>query len=359
MRIRFVTSTPLDIQRGSGTYVGIYVLARALERLGHRIDYATPRRRFPIYTAQRLAFNWRLRPDPEFDLTVGFDMDGYRIAKGAPHIASLKGVIADEVRFESGFTRWTMSIQAEREKLHVQRAAGVLATSLYSAEQARRSYGLRELPAVVPELIDLTEWRRRLAAEAPGDPDAEAGDFRILFVGRFYRRKRVDVLLRAAAALRGRIPRLRVRIVGNGPCRESLRALARELRLDDIVDWLGDVSRAQLAAEYNRASVFCLPSAQEGFGIVLLEAMAANKPIVAARAGAIPEVARWGLMVEPESAEALAAGVEQLHRSPDLSARLVKLGAEWVGQFDAHRVARKFLDTVGRIVRRRSTYTSA
>ena len=73
----------------------------------------------------------------------------------------------------------------------------------------------------------------------------------------------------------------------------------------------------ELAAEYNRCHVFCLPSVQEGFGIVLLEAMAAGKPMVAARAGAIPEVAPHAALVEPDSAEALAAGIEMLYRSPE------------------------------------------
>ena len=162
MRIRFLTSTPLDIRRGSGTYVGIRVLARALEQLGHRVEYETPKIELPIYTAQRLLFNRRLRPSPEFDLTVGFDMDGYRIAGQPGHIASLKGVIADEVRFEAGLTRLTMGIQARCEQAHVQKAARVLATSRYSAERAREFYGLKEPPAVVPELIDLEEWRRAL-----------------------------------------------------------------------------------------------------------------------------------------------------------------------------------------------------
>ena len=132
MRIRFLTSTPLDIRRGSGTYVGIHVLGRALEQLGHTVTYETPQRHFSIYTVERLVFNRSLRASAEFDLTVGFDMDGYRIADSPGHVASLKGVIADEVRFESGLTRLTMSMQARCERVHVHRASRVLATSAYS-----------------------------------------------------------------------------------------------------------------------------------------------------------------------------------------------------------------------------------
>jgi glycosyltransferase involved in cell wall biosynthesis len=342
VRIRFLTSTPLDVRHGSGTYVGIHVLARALAGLGHQVEFETPRVRLPIYTLQRLIFNRSLRADTDCDLTVGFDMDGYRIAAAPGHVASLKGVIADEVRFESGLTRFTMGVQARCERLHVQRASRVLATSRYSAERAQDFYGLRETPTVVPELIDLAEWRRLLA----GQQAVVNSRFTVLFVGRFYRRKRVEILLRAAAALRGTIPALEVRLVGAGPCGQQLRQLASELKLDSAVTWLGDVSRPELAAEYRRADLFCLPSVQEGFGIVLLEAMAAGTPIVAARAAAIPEVAPHGLLVEPESAEALAAGIEDLYGSPEKRAALAGKGAGWVEQFDAPRVARLFLDAV-------------
>jgi glycosyltransferase involved in cell wall biosynthesis len=335
LRIRFLTSTPLDIRRGSGTYAGIHVLAGALEKLGHDVTYETPRRHYFNYTFERLAFNRSLQRSADFDLTVGFDMDGYRIASGAAHVASLKGVIADEVRFESGLTRLTMSIQARCERLHVNRAARVLVTSRYSGERAMEFYGLREMPAIVPELIDIATWRRILT-EHP----APSSGFTLLFVGRFYHRKRVPILLRAAAILRERMPELLVRIVGNGPCNAAWRKLAQELRLDGVVTWLGDVSRAQLAEEYNRADVFCLPSVQEGFGIVLLEAMAAGKPIVASRAAAIPEVAPDEVLVEPEDAEALAAGIRQVYQSPPEP-------SDWVEQFDTPLVARRFLDAVG------------
>ena len=93
--------------------------------------------------------------------------------------------------------------------------------------------------------------------------------------------------------------------------------MAGELKLDGVVRWFGDVSRAELAREYRNASVFCLPSVQEGFGIVLLEAMAAGKPIVAARAAAIPEVAPHAALAEPDNAESLAAELERLYRSAE------------------------------------------
>jgi glycosyltransferase involved in cell wall biosynthesis len=343
LRFRFLTSTPQDITRGSGTYVGISVLAGALRELGHTVDFESSTRHFPVFTLERLWFNRGLRTSAAYDCTVGFDMDGYRIANppGVLHVASLKGVIADEVRFESGLTRLTMGVQARCERLHVHRASRVLVTSRYSGECAQRFYGLERFPKVVPELIDLATWRRHLA-----DFPAQSGRFTVLYVGRFYRRKRVNLLLDAAAKLRAAIPNLEVRIVGNGPCDADWRAQAGRLKLEQTVTWLGDISRADLAAEYNRAHVFCLPSVQEGFGIVLLEAMAAGKPIVAARAAAIPEVAPHATLVESESAESLAAGILDLYDSPEAKATQAAKGIAWVEQFDAPLVARLFVDAV-------------
>ncbi|HJT89218.1 MAG TPA: glycosyltransferase family 4 protein, partial [Bryobacteraceae bacterium] len=330
VRIRFLTSTPLNIGRGSGTYVGMRVLADALASLGHQVTFQTPRIHLPVYTLERWIFNAGLRRSPEFDVTVGFDMDGYQVAD----VAALKGVIADEMRFESGFTRLTMQWQARSERLHVRRARRVITTSRYAAERARELYGLAELPAIVPELIDLEAWRRILEANPARSPN-----FTVLFVGRLYPRKRLDVLLRAAAGLRSRIPNLALRIVGSGPREIAWRRLSRDLGLERTVTWLGDVPRSQLAAEYNRCHLFCLPSQQEGFGIVLLEAMAAGKPIVAARAAAIPEVAPDAELVDAGNPEALAAGIERLYGSADARAGMAASGSRCVQRFAAPRVA--------------------
>ena len=119
--------------------------------------------------------------------------------------------------------------------------------------------------------------------------------------------------------------------------------------MERTVTWLGDISRAGLAAEYNRSHIFCLPSVQEVFGIVLLEAMAAGKPIVAAHAAAIPEVAPHATLVEPESAESLAAWILDLHDSPEAHAARAAQSAKglaWVEQLDAPLVARLFVEAV-------------
>jgi glycosyltransferase involved in cell wall biosynthesis len=167
----------------------------------------------------------------------------------------------------------------------------------------------------------------------------------------------VDVLLASAAALRGSIPDLEVRMVGDGPCGPTLRRLARDLGLENTVVWLGDVSRAELVSEYNRADIFCLPSVQEGFGIVLLEAMAAGKAIVASRAAAIPEVAPHATLVEPDNPQALASGIESLYRAPEIRAAQGRTGAHWVEQFDAPLIARLFLEAASDAAAR-ATYIS-
>jgi glycosyltransferase involved in cell wall biosynthesis len=201
--------------------------------------------------------------------------------------------------------------------------------------------------AVVPELIDLDAWRQLFLA----NPAVKSEDeFTVLCVCRFYPRKRVALLLRAADLLRREIPELRVRIVGGGPEANSLRQLWRELQLEPVVAWVGEIPLHELAREYNRGDVFCLPSVQEGFGIAFLEAMAAGKPIVAASAAAVPEVVRHGILVEPDDAEALADGIRKLWRDPMLREAIAQQQTMDVENYEMIRVTRQFLTEVVRAI---------
>src|SRR5262249_35682635 len=140
----------------------------------------------------------------------------------------------------------------------------------------------------------------------------------VLAVARMYPRKRLEDLLAAAVRLRERIAGLQVRIVGQGPEYGRLRELAGQWSLDDTVVFLGDVPRSTLAVEYGQADCFCLPTVQEGFGIVFAEAMAAGLPIVACRAAAVPEIVadgKTGLLVAPRRPDELAAALETILRN--------------------------------------------
>jgi glycosyltransferase involved in cell wall biosynthesis len=321
-----------------------------LLRLGIDIQLIKPSITTPFFTTTRLLFNESLRWC-HFDCaaTIGVDVDGYAIARGRskpPHIASIKGVLGDAVRFESGVTRASLALQAGLERRNARRADLVVTVSRYCADRLEEFYGVRNA-VVVPELIDLESWRYHFTSN-PAAPDPRK--FTVLSVCRFYPRKRLDVLLRATALLRKAIPELEIRIVGNGPQRDRLQGVCGELGLGSVVRWLGDASWSRLAEEYNRCDVFCLPSVQEGFGIVFLEAMAAGKAIVATRACAVPEVVQNGILVEPDDPQVLADAIYHLYLNPGLRQALGTTGLREVEQFDMHRVATRFISEIAKIV---------
>jgi glycosyltransferase involved in cell wall biosynthesis len=293
-----------------------------------------------------------LRPPRDVDAVVGVDLDGFMWARRRrlPFAASLKGIIADELTNERGRVRALLTVQARWERLNTRRADLVLVTSRYCAQVAGRAYGVEEARlAVVPEPIDLDAWDATFRRATRPPRTARV----VLSVARAYPRKRLADLLRAALRLRGAIPDVQVRIVGRGPEFPALERLHAELGLGDSVALLGDVSRERLAAEYVNADVFCLPSVQEGFGIVFLEAMAAGLPIVACRAAAVPETVLdgiTGVLVPPRDPPALARALEDLLRHPARARELGGEGRRRVADFAADRVAQRFVDALESIM---------
>ncbi len=349
-RLLFVTGTPAEVRGGSGTFVGISVLRRALQALGHEVDLLAPEPGSSPSLAARLLFNLRARRAPGIrpEIVVGFDLDGLWLdAGGARSIASIKGVLADEARFEHGSARVRLRVESFFESLHVRRVERVLVPSDYSAGVIARDYRIPRIPAgrirVVPEPIDLANWRKALAsAEAlPREPPS------ILCVAHLYPRKDVATLLAAVARLETDAV---LRVAGAGPELARLRRLAVRLGLGSRAEFLGHVPFARLATEYRRARVFCLPSRQEGFGIVFLEAMAAGLPVVAARAAAVPEVVadgECGTLVPPGDIAALAEVLGRMLGDPALRERLGEVGRRRAERYDAPRVAGEFLQAIG------------
>jgi glycosyltransferase involved in cell wall biosynthesis len=118
--------------------------------------------------------------------------------------------------------------------------------------------------------------------------------------------------------------------------------------VEDRVSFLGSLdSVSTLRGEYASASVFCLPSLQEGFGIVLLEAMSHGLPIAATHCGAIPEVAPHGetsLLVPPRDPDALAHALVRILTDSNLAAQLGTAGKQRVRRYGWSAAARAFVE---------------
>lgn len=158
-----------------------------------------------------------------------------------------------------------------------------------------------------------------------------AGDQVIGTVGRLNEVKRQDLLLRAFALLAGAHPQARLLLVGDGPERQALQALALALKLHDRVVFAGYQSRTE---DYLAAmDVFALSSRHEGLPLALLEAWATGLPVVASAVGGIPQVVRDGhngLLFPSGEAAALAIALKRLLEEPLTASHLGAAGRDTV-----------------------------
>jgi glycosyltransferase involved in cell wall biosynthesis len=172
------------------------------------------------------------------------------------------------------------------------------------------------------------------------------GELALVFAGRLVPSKGVAVLLNALAQARQARPALRWRlsILGGGPLRAELKALALQLGLDEIVTFMGAVD--DVPAHLAQADVFVLPSQAEGLSNALLEAMARGLACVASDVGGNREAIQpgaSGLLAAPNDAAALAAALVQLADDPGLRERLGRQARQQVeAEFGLDDIARRY-----------------
>jgi phosphatidylinositol alpha-1,6-mannosyltransferase len=172
----------------------------------------------------------------------------------------------------------------------------------------------------------------------------------ILTVGRLQLRKGHDQMIRAISKIRAAVPRVLYAIAGDGEERTALDDLVAEQNLGDHVQFLGEIADDRLVQCYQQCDLFVLPNRQvgrdiEGFGMVLLEAQACGKPVIAGASGGTAETMQipdTGLIVPCDGPDDLAAVVVELLREQGRRARMGAAARAWVvANFDWETLTRQ------------------
>lgn len=222
-------------------------------------------------------------------------------------------------------------------------ARAVVACSRGVAESAAPVIGIHARdftvignPAILPDLAGA-------AAASPEHWFASAGDGVILGAGRLARQKDFPMLIRALAEVR-KSADVSLIVLGEGSERRALERLIRELRLEGHVLLPGRVENP--SAYMARCRVFALSSAWEGFGNVIVEALAMGAPVVSTDCPSGPaeilDGGRYGALVPVGDHEAMARAILAV-----LNGERREVPDEWLGRFGAESVARRFLDLFG------------
>lgn len=241
---------------------------------------------------------------------------------------------------------------------YVARLHGWIAVS-----QAAREFVRRYFPAdyvIIPNGIDVAAYQRT----RPRLPVVQDGKINLLFVGRLEKRKGLVFLLRSLPYVKRHFPNLRLIVVGAFEQEQlaEYRAIIEQAGLRDVV-FEGLVSTEEKIAYYQGCDIFCAPAiGSESQGVVLLEAMAAGKPVVATDIEGYRSVVtdgEQGLLVPPADEAALAVALARLLADPGLRARLGAAGRERAQQYDWVKVARRVLEYYEVVVDRRRQEVAA
>ncbi len=335
------TNTLLTVAGLSGSFRQTLVYGRTRDlpplaaQLADRLDTvelpALVREPAPLHDLRALVALTRLMRRGRFDLVHTHTSKAGILGRAAGRLARVRRIVHTPHGhyFHGGYAGPAMI----RLFVHLERWAAtftdriVALTDQEARDHLRLGIGTPARFVTIPSGVELAPYEKppeppaavRAALGLP--PDA----WLVGAVGRLEPVKGHRHLVEAVAHLAPRIPGLYLALAGDGELGPELQARVRDAGLADRVRFLG--WRDDTPTLLHAFDVFAFPSLNEGMGRALVEAMAAGRPIVASRAGGIPEVlgdGEAGVLVEPGDAVALARGIERLLGDPPLRARLAE-----------------------------------
>ena len=182
---------------------------------------------------------------------------------------------------------------------------------------------------MIPYGVDAERIRRYVMSESAGEKNIKIrnlkGNIILLSVHRLVPRKATSYLLKAFRMVVNKNKNARLLIIGEGPERERLENFAEKLDIKSYVLFLGKVDHDKVWKYYALSDIFVLHTLYEGLGVVLLEAMMCEKPVITTIAGATIEVVehgKTGLLISPRNPDALANAIMGLIEDEELRIRM-------------------------------------
>lgn len=338
-------------------------LSRALTKRGHRVLIISPRTSkddnslpgvegcyWPSArptTLRDAALVWRLIDSRKPDcLIANFATVNWLCALGCirrvPCRIAWYHTLSRQIDVDSPLSKRVLKLLRFRKRLIYATATHVATNSQAAQLDIRNTFGVSESKCHV--------WQNSIPDPIVGGlpMGLEERDKVIVCVGRFDATKGQDVLVRAISLCGDRLPGFRVDFLGKGPTLDTIKRLADHLGVGNKCRFVGEVSHAEVLKAMAKASIVVVPSRSEAFGLVNIEAMSVATPIVASRAGGIPEIIRHGvegLLVDPDSPRALSDEILFLLENPDMRLRLgANARARFVAQFEQAKVVQAQVD---------------
>ena len=286
------------------------------------------------------------------DVFEAHNVSGYAFAKALrksvikkPFIHTIHGVLADEYEqakasrhqsLRGRVANYFMGRLAALEKQTAQEATLIVTISNYSLQKMQRRYGVDKARVrIVPNGVDIEKFKPTANAEAARRQFGLGKEPVVLFVGSLIPRKGLPFLVEAAKKVVKEHADAKFVVVGDGPQKNQIVSSLEKANLLGNFKFLANVKDDALPALYNCADVFALPSIQEGQGIVLLEAEASGKPVVAFDIGGVNEAVRnveTGLLVKRGDTVALADALLRLLGDCTLRERMGGDGRRFVSE---------------------------
>lgn len=219
----------------------------------------------------------------------------------------------------------------------------ILANSNFTREKVQNRYPNIDTKV---KILNPGVWPERVCQSSDKDNNNNKSKLIILTVARLVPVKGVDDLISAFALVINKYPEAILRIVGDGPEKEKLVHLAKQLNIENSIYFAGELSVKRVYDELQKCSYFVMPSKGETFGIAYLEANAYGKAVIGTRQGGVPDSVVdgiTGILVEPGNIEQLAEAMQLLIENKELRNKLGLAGKHRVeSEFNWSQVVKRF-----------------